>query len=104
MLRRYSIEVLSMRQDFTKDKKQAHELVDRLAPGQVSVVVGLLEAMLDPVARAVAKAVPDNEPLTPEEEGALDQACNWLKHNRAIPNEEVLAEFGITPEEIEHFK
>lgn len=60
-------------------------------------MVGLLESMLDPVARAVANAPRDNEPLTPEEEKALDQACNWLKRNRAIPNEEVLAEFGITP-------
>lgn len=93
-----------MGQDFAKDKKQAHELVERLAPRQISVVVGLLESMLDPVAHAVANAPRDNEPLTPEEEKALDQACSWLKRNRAIPNEEVLAEFGITPEEIKHYK
>ena len=93
-----------MGQDFAGDKKQAHELVERLAPAQVSVVVGLLEAMIDPVAHTVANAPTDDEALTSEEGKALDQARKWLRHNRAIPNEDVLAEFGITPEEIEHFK
>ena len=32
-------------------KEHAHELIDRMAPGQVSAVVGLLEIMLDPLAR-----------------------------------------------------
>jgi hypothetical protein len=38
------------------DKQHAHELIERLAPSQVSVVVGMLEALLDPVARAIANA------------------------------------------------
>jgi hypothetical protein len=40
------------------EKHQAHELIERLAPSQVSAVVGLLEAMLDPVSRAIANAPP----------------------------------------------
>jgi hypothetical protein len=32
----------------TNPKQQAHELIDRMAPGQVSAVVQLLEVMLDP--------------------------------------------------------
>ena len=36
----------------TNEKKQAHELIERLAPTQLSAVVGLLEAMLDPVSLA----------------------------------------------------
>jgi len=35
-------------------REQAHELIDRMAPSQVSAVVGLLETMLDPVSRAIA--------------------------------------------------
>lgn len=35
-------------------KEHAHELIERLVPSQVSAVVGLLEAMLDPVSRAIA--------------------------------------------------
>jgi hypothetical protein len=34
-------------------KEHAHELIYRMAPGQVAVVVGLLEIILDPVARSL---------------------------------------------------
>jgi hypothetical protein len=53
---------------------------------EVGAVRGLLQVMLDPVLRA------------------LDEAREWLKHNRPIPHEQVLAELGITQEEIENFK
>jgi hypothetical protein len=46
----------------TNPKQHAHELIDRMAPGQVSAVVGLLEIMLDPFARALAP--PRSLPLT----------------------------------------
>jgi hypothetical protein len=32
------------------EKQHAHELIDRMAPGQVAAVVSLLEIMLDPLA------------------------------------------------------
>jgi hypothetical protein len=85
-------------------KEHAYELIDRLPPTQLSAVVGLLEAMLDPVSRAIANAPFDDEPVTAEEEKALAEAREWLKHNKAIPNEQVLAELGITQEEINHFQ
>jgi hypothetical protein len=85
-------------------KKQAHELIERLAPRQVTAVVGLLEAMLDPVSLAVSNAPVDDEPVTAEEEKALQEAREWLKHNKGIPHEQVLAELGITQEEIERYK
>ena len=86
------------------DKEHAYELIDRLPPTQLSAVVGLLEAMLDPVSRAISNAPFDDEPVTAEEEKSLAEAREWLKHNKAIPHEQVLAELGITQEEIEHFK
>jgi hypothetical protein len=85
-------------------KEHAHELIERLAPRQVSAVVGLLEAMLDPVSLAIANAPIDDEPLTAEEEKALAEAREWSKHNQGIPHEQVLAELGITQEEIDRFK
>jgi hypothetical protein len=42
----------------------------------------------------------DDEPVTAEEAHALDEAREWLKHNKPIPHEQVLAELGITKEEI----
>jgi hypothetical protein len=80
----------------TTTKEHAHQLIDRMAPGQVSVVVGLLEIMLDPVAPALANAPYDDEPVSEEEarEIAADRGAG-------IPNEEVLADFGLTAEDFE---
>ena len=85
-------------------KEHGHELIERLAPRQVTAVVGLLEAMLDPVSLAIANAPIDDEPLTPEEEKAIAESREWLKQNPGIPHEQVLAVLGITQEEIERFK
>ena len=85
-------------------KERAHELIDRLRPRQLSAVVGVLEAMLDPVSLAIANAPIDDEPLTAEEEKSIGEAREWLKHNPGIPHEQVLAELGITQEEIERFE
>jgi hypothetical protein len=93
-----------MAYDSGNEKQQAYELIDRLPPTQLSAVVGLLEAMLDPVAIAIANAPIDDEPLTPEEEKAIEESREWLKHNRGIPHEQVLAELGITQEEIDNYK
>lgn len=86
------------------DKQHAHELIERLAPSQVAAVVGMLEAMLDPVARAVANAPVDDEQLSAEGARALDEAGEWSKHNKGIPHEEVLAEFGLTPEDVDRLR
>jgi len=55
--------------------------------------------MLDPVAQAVRNAPIDDEPLTEEDIRALEEAREWLKHNRPIPHEEVLAHLGVTMDE-----
>ena len=83
------------------EKRRAHELIDRLEPKQASAVVGLLESLVDPVSRAIRNAPIDDEPVTAEEEEAMNQSREWLKHNQPIPHEQVLAELGITKEEID---
>ena len=93
-----------MTSDLTHEKQQLHELVDRLAPSQVYAVRGLLQVMLDPVSRAIANAPADDEPLSAEGAHDLNEAREWLKHNEPIPHEQVLAELGITLEEIESYQ
>jgi hypothetical protein len=88
----------------TNPKQEAHELIDRMSVGQVIAAVGLFKAMLDPVEIALANAPLDDEPLTVEEIKALDESRDWLKHNEGIPHEQVLAELGITREEIDNYK
>jgi hypothetical protein len=80
------------------DKHHAHELIERLPAAQIDVVVRFLEfILLDPVSRSIATAPVDDEPLTAEEEQALDRADAWLQQkSHGIPHEEVLAEFGLT--------
>ena len=81
----------------TNPKQHAHELIDRMAPGQVSAVVGLLEIMLDPFARALANAPYDDEPISEEDNRAVAAS----KTAQTIPHEEVLAEFGLTQEDFD---
>jgi hypothetical protein len=93
-----------MASDLTREKQELHELVERLAPSHVHAVHGLLQAMLDPVSQATANAPVDDEPLTAEEARSLDEAREWLKHNKPIPHEQVLAELGITQQEVEDYQ
>ena len=90
--------------DLAQEKQQLHELVDRLAPGQVNAVRGLLQVMLDPVSRAIANAPADDEALSAEDVQALGEAREWLRHNQPIPHVQVLADLGITQEEIESYQ
>ena len=55
-----------------------------------------MEVMLDPVSRALANAPLEDEEISAEEEQAVVEAREWLKHNKPISHEEVLAEFGLT--------
>jgi hypothetical protein len=83
------------------EKQHAHELIDRMAPGQVAAVVGLLEIMLDPLARTLASAPYDDEPVSAEEAREVEAAKASLARGECIPHEKVLAEFGLTSEDFE---
>jgi hypothetical protein len=83
--------------------EDAHELIDRLAPSQVSAVVGLLVTMLDPVSCAIANAPYDDEPENAEEEKAVAESKAWAAQHpgQAIPHAEILAEFDLRPEDLD---
>ncbi len=85
----------------TDEKQHAHELIDRMAPGQVAVVVGLLEIMLDPLAHTLASAPYDDEPVTPEEAREVEEAKASFARGEGIPHDEVLAEFGLSSEDFD---
>jgi len=84
------------------DKQHAHELIERLSPSQVPAAIGMLESLLDPVSRAIANAPSDDEPESEEERQAVAKSKAWFKQHRGqgIPHEEVLAEFGLTPDDL----
>jgi hypothetical protein len=78
------------------DLEHAQQLLSHLAPAQVAAVVHLMEVMLDPVSRALANAPLEDEEISEDEEHAVAEAREWLKHNQPIPHEEVLAELGLS--------
>lgn len=87
------------------DKQHAHELIERLPASQVSTAVRFLEFMLlDPVARAVATAPPDDEPATEQDRHRFDEGQAWFRQRggKGIPMEDVLAEFNLKPEDLPH--
>ena len=83
----------------TSPKQQAHELIDAMAPGQVSAVVGLLKIMLDPLTRTLANAPFDDEPVSAEEAREIATARASLARGEGVSNDDVLAEFGLTAED-----
>ena len=80
-------------------KQQAHELIDRMEPAQVSAILRLLKIILDSASRRHSHASCKGEPISEEE--TLDIAKAWL-YNNGIPDEQVLAEFDLTAEDFKH--
>jgi hypothetical protein len=80
-------------------KEHAHELIDRLPAAQLAAVVGMLEAILDPVSRAIAKAPIDDEPESEQDRREVAESKAGLERSGGpgISHDEVLAHFGLTP-------
>ena len=83
------------------DKQHAHQLLDQLAPGQLDAVVRLLEVMTDPGSTSSRNTPLDDEPVTEEDRRRFHQGQVWFAEQggKGIPMEEVLAEFGLKPED-----
>jgi hypothetical protein len=92
-----------MANDPGSEKRHAYELIDQLPSRQLAAVVGLLEAMIDPVSRKLGAAPVDDEPENEEERRAVAQSHDWLRAHggKGIPHEEVLQEFGLTADDFE---
>ena len=84
-----------------EQKQHAHELVDRLDTGQLDAVVRLLEVMIDPLARSLANAPFDDEPVTEEEARDIAAGRASFERGEGIPHEEILREFGLSRESSE---
>jgi hypothetical protein len=70
------------------EKQQAHELLDRLGPAQLSAVLHLLESIIP--------SSEDSDTLSPTEQRAIAEADQWLKLHPPISHDDILAEFGLT--------
>jgi hypothetical protein len=70
-------------------RQHVHKLIDQLPPAKLNAVAGLLEVMID------------GEETSEEEDRAVNEAKPWLQENsgKGIPHEEVLADFGLSPDD-----
>jgi hypothetical protein len=83
----------------TDPRQHAHQLIDCLPETQLSALVGLLEAIVDPVS-SLNDAPLDDEPESPEEARAVAASKEWLKSNKGIPFEDVVADLGLTMDQV----
>jgi len=75
------------------NKKQAHELIERLPDSEIPTAVRFLEfILLDPLARAAAVREPVEDDLR-----RLQESEAWFaqRGGKGIPMEDVLADFGL---------
>jgi hypothetical protein len=86
--------------DVAQERQQAHAYLDRLPVHQLTAVRGLLETMLSPLDRNLALASTDDEPVTTEEAEAVEAGVASLERNGGVSIEEVLADFGLTLDEL----
>ena len=72
---------------------KAHELLGQLNPGKLAAVVHLLEVLVHDNE--------DAEPVTEEDRLRFHEGQAWFaqRGGQGIPMEDVLAEFGLKPED-----
>jgi hypothetical protein len=82
----------------TEARQHAHELLDRLGPGQLAAVTKLLEVMVEPESA-------DDE-LTQEDRRAVAASRQYFRNNPegGIPFDKVVAECGFTMDEIRNYR
>lgn len=82
-------------------REHAHELIDQIPQAQLADAVKLLEKMVDPVEYALTNAPWEDEPISAAEEEAAARARAEGYRASPIRHEDLLKEFGLTPEEFD---
>lgn len=81
-------------------KERIHRLVDALPEEELKTAERMLEglaalALSDPVARALALAPEDDEPVTEEEAAAIEEGERDVAEGRVVTADEVRARLGL---------
>lgn len=81
-----------------KARERLYRLVDQIPDGEVHAAERYLEYLAeqsDPVMRSLMSAPEDDEPVTPEEEEAVQEALEDVAAGRTHSLEEVKQELGL---------
>ncbi len=81
--------------DVTRERQQAHALLDMLPQEKLTAVRSLLEVMVEPLSRSLASAPMEEEEVTAETAAAMERARASLARGEGTPHQEVLREFGL---------
>jgi hypothetical protein len=84
-----------MQAKIDQERREAHALLDMLPAEKLNAVRSLLEVMVEPLARALALALVEQEEPAPETLAALAHARASLARGDGIPHDEILHEFGL---------
>ena len=90
-----------MEMTMTRQREQAHTLLDVLPEEKLVAVYSLLEVLVDPVSRSLANAPYDDEPVREEEARDIIESRAACARGEIVSNDEVLAEFGLTAREFD---
>jgi len=74
--------------DLQQELKQAHALLDQLPLAKLGAVRSLLQVMVD-----------DDEPASEEDRRRFHEGQTFFASGKGIPMENVLAEFGLKPDD-----
>ena len=77
-------------------KEHAHQMLDQLDASQLAAVAHLLEVLTDPLARSLANAPFDTEPVSAAEAAELDEAHAAIQRGEGMAHEDMLREYGIS--------
>jgi hypothetical protein len=74
-------------------KEQLHERIEQLTDDEAAETLRLLDNRADPLTRMLDDAPLDDEPTTPEEEAAVQEALEAAERGETISLEQLRAEF-----------
>jgi hypothetical protein len=81
--------------DPSRERKEAHALLDLLQVEQLAAVRNLLEVMVEPLSKSLSSAPLEEEEVTSETVAAVERARASLARGEGIAHDDVLREFGI---------
>ena len=86
-----------MASDVTRERQQAHELVDMLPEPQISALVGLLKTIVEPDEFKLRDAPVDDEPETNAERVSVAHARASLQRNggKGVPHASAMNRLGL---------
>jgi len=84
-----------MSTDLSKERREAHALLDMLPEEKLAAVRGLLEVMIEPLSHSLASAPEEEHEVSAETAAAIERARASLARGEGVSQQDILREFGL---------